>query len=318
MTTALTASALAHAAPTVVLAQEGGGFLANQFVPSLINGVIFGLILALASIGVSLIYGTTKLNNFAHGELVTFGGFVAVTAMTTLALPAWIAVILAFVVGGVFGWVQDAALWKPLRKKRVGIIPLMIVSIGLSLALRYLYAFLFGPDRIVMPVSSDAWLVLGSVRLRQWDVLGSLVAIVLLIVTAALLTKSRIGKATRAVADNPALASASGIDVNRIIRVVWTGGTALAAVAGVLLAFYQTQQWDTGASILLLIFASVVLGGLGTAYGALVGALIIGIAVNLSSLFLPGSLKYVTALVIMIVVLLVRPQGILGRRERIG
>lgn len=99
---------------------------------------------------------------------------------------------------------------------------------------------------------------------------------------------------------------------------VWTGGTALAAVAGVLLAFYQTQQWDTGASILLLIFASVVLGGLGTAYGALVGALIIGIAVNLSSLFLPGSLKYVTALVIMIVVLLVRPQGILGRRERIG
>lgn len=312
----LTAALPAPATDALTLAD--GGFLADQLAPSLVSGVIYGLILALASIGVSLIYGTTRLNNFAHGDLVTFGGFVAVVAMGSAALPAWAAVLLAFIIGGLFGWVQDALLWRPLRRRRVGVIPLMIVSIGLSLVLRYLYAFLFGPDRIVLPVSSDAWLVVGGVRLRMWDVLGSLIAVALLVATALLLTRSRIGKATRAVADNPALAAASGIDVNRIIRVVWTGGTALAAVAGVLLAFYQTQQWDTGASVLLLIFASVVLGGLGTAYGALVGALIIGIAVNVSSLFLPGSLKFVTALVIMIIVLLVRPQGILGRPERIG
>lgn len=308
----------AQAELATITVADGGGFLTDRLLPALAGGLVFGLILALSSIGVSLIYGTTGLNNFSHGELVTFGGFVAVVVMTFQGLPAWIAILAAFAIGGAFGWFQDFVLWKPLRRRRVGIIPLMIVSIGLSLVLRYLYAFLFGPDRLVLPVASDAWLVIGQIRLTFWDVWGSVIAIVLIVITALALTRSRIGKATRAVADNPALASASGIDVNRIIRIVWTGGGALAGVAGVLLAFYQTQQWDSGASILLLIFASVVLGGLGTAYGALVGALIIGIAVNLSSLWLPGSLKYVTALVIMIIVLLIRPQGILGRKERIG
>ncbi len=286
----------------------------------IVNGIIFGLLLALASIGVSLIYGTTGLSNFAHGELVTFGALVGYVFSNVLHFPIPVALISAFVLGGVFGYAQDLGLWKPLRRRGVGLIPLMIVSIGLSLVLRYLYQFIFGPDQLVLPVPTGTTIAFGPVKLRQIDIVSVIICIVLLLLVAFLLLRTRIGKATRAVADNKSLAAASGINVERIIRIVWTGSGALAGLAGVLIGYHQTLRWDTGASILLLIFAAVTLGGFGTAFGALVGSLIIGLLVNLVLLF--GS-QYTTvqnaaALLVMIVILLIRPQGIFGRRERIG
>jgi branched-chain amino acid transport system permease protein len=126
------------------------------------------------------------------------------------------------------------------------------------------------------------------------------------------------GKASRAVADNPALASASGIDVERVIRSVWILGAALAAYAGIILTINQGVSFLMGQDTLLLIFAAVTLGGLGTANGALIGSLIIGLLVQLSTLFIPTELKYVGALLVLILILIIRPQGILGKRERIG
>jgi branched-chain amino acid transport system permease protein len=127
------------------------------------------------------------------------------------------------------------------------------------------------------------------------------------------------GKATRAISDNPDLAAASGIDVDRVIRIVWIVAAGLAGLSGVLWAYFRPGiKWDMGAQILLLIFAAVTLGGLGTAFGALLGALVVGLLVEVSSLVIPSDLKYVGALVVLIVILLVRPQGILGRKERIG
>ena len=158
----------------------------------------------------------------------------------------------------------------------------------------------------------------GPVRLRQIDIVSVIICIVFLLLVAFLLLRTRIGKATRAVSDNKALAAASGINVERIIRIVWTGSGALAGLAGVLIGYHQTLRWDTGASILLLIFASVTLGGFGTAFGALVGSLIIGLLVNLSTLVIPSNVQTAAALVVMIIILLIRPQGIFGRRERIG
>jgi branched-chain amino acid transport system permease protein len=282
------------------------------------NGIIFGLLLALASIGVSLIYGTTGLNNFAHGELVTFGALMGYVLSQVLHLPIFIAIIGAFILGGVFGYLQDLALWKPLRKRGVGLIPLMIVSIGLSLALRYLYEFIFGSDQLILSSNNASALTIGPVHLKQTDIISIVVCIVLLLAVAFVLLRTRIGKATRAVSDNKALAAASGINVERIIRIVWAGSGALAGLAGVLIGYYQTLRWDTGASILLLVFAAVTLGGFGTAFGALVGALIIGLLVNLSTLIIPANLQNAAALLVMIFILLVRPQGIFGKRERIG
>jgi branched-chain amino acid transport system permease protein len=288
------------------------------FWPKVVTGLIFGLLIALAAIGLSLIYGTTGLNNFAHGELVTFGALMAYTFSAILGMPAWLAIPLAVILGGAFGYVQDMAIWKPLRKRGLGLIPLMIVTIGLSLALRYIFVFIWGPDRLSLPNSTKPFLVIGSVSLKFTDVAGAVVAIVLLLAVAFVLLRTKIGKATRAVADNRSLAAASGINVERVIRVVWVGGAALAALSGVFIGYYQSLRWDTGASILLLIFAAVTLGGLGTAFGALIGSLVIGVFINVSTIWIPENLKYVAALVIMILILLFRPQGILGRKDRIG
>lgn len=133
------------------------------------------------------------------------------------------------------------------------------------------------------------------------------------------LTRTRIGKATRAISDNPQLAAASGIDVDKVIRYVWILAGVLAAISGILWGYFRPGvKWDMGMQMLLLIFAAITLGGLGTAFGALVGSLIVGIAVEISTLWIPSDLKYASALVVLIVILLVRPQGLLGRKERLG
>lgn len=297
---------------------DGGATLLDQILPRLATGTIFGLLLALASIGVSLIYGTTGLNNFAHGELVTFGGLAGYTFSGILGLPTIVGLVAATVLGGAFGYLQDLGLWRPLRRRGVALVPLMIVSIGLSLALRYIFEFIYGADQLTLPADDRAAVIFGPIRLRSSDIGSAIVCIVLLLLVAFVLLRTRIGKATRAVADNRSLAAASGIDVERVIRLVWVGAGALAGLAGVLIGYYQSLRWDTGASILLLIFAAVTLGGFGTAFGALVGSLVIGILTDMSTIIVPSNLKYVAALVVIIVILLFRPQGILGRRARVG
>jgi branched-chain amino acid transport system permease protein len=194
----------------------------------------------------------------------------------------------------------------------------MIVSIGLSLAVRYIFQVTYGPAALTVPEDNSAVFNLGPIHLRSSDVISAVICIVVLLLVAFLLLRTKIGKATRAVSDNRSLAAASGINVENVIRTVWVAGGALAGLAGSLLAYYQAIRWDTGASILLLIFAAVTLGGLGTAFGALLGALVIGLFIDLSTLVLPANMKFVAALAVMIVILVVRPQGILGKRDRIG
>ena len=298
----------------------GGPTFAEVVLPRVTTGLIYGLLIALASVGVSLIYGTTGLNNFAHGELVTFGGLVGYVVSGVMHMPSWLGILSALVLGGIFGYLQDLGLWKPLRKRGIGLIPLMIVSIGLSLALRYIFNFIFGPDLLVTPSDSSSFLTLGPVHLRFWDVVSPIICSVVLLLVAFAMLRTRIGKATRAVADNRSLAAATGINVERVIRIVWVAGGALAGLSGALIGYYQPVSWETGASILLLIFAAVTLGGFGSAFGALVGSLIIGLLIDLSTSygFVPSNLKLVAALAVMIVILLFRPQGILGRKDRIG
>jgi neutral amino acid transport system permease protein len=291
----------------------------DQFIGRVFNGLSFGLLLALAAIGLSLIFGTTGLNNFAHAEMVTFGALATLSLAVDLAWPIWIAIIGALVLSGIFGFTLDSVLWRPLRKKGVGLIPMMIVSIGLSLALRYTYQYIYGGGTRQLPGADGADLKFGAISLSPLDIASMVISIVVLLAVAYFLLRTRIGKATRAVSDNPSLASASGIDVDRVIRIVWIVGGVLAGLSGVLFAFYRPGvSWDMGFQILLLIFAAVTLGGLGTAFGALVGSLVVGMFVEVSTLFIPSDMKFVGALAILILVLLVRPQGILGRKERIG
>jgi neutral amino acid transport system permease protein len=293
----------------------------DQVVQRLISGLNFGLMLALASVGLSLIYGTTGISNFAHAEMVTFGAVVTFGLVGLLgdsALP--IAIGLAILLSAGLGWTLDAGLWKPLRKRNTGLVQLMIVSIGLSLAVRYLYQFFIGGGTEQLPGSDAPKIALfGSVTLSVVDMVSMGLSIVLIIIFAWWLTYTKMGKATRAISDNPSLASASGIDVDGVVRVVWIIGSVLAGFSGILWAYFRPGiRWDMGGQILLLIFAATTLGGLGTAYGALVGSIIVGILVEASSLIIPSDLKYVGALVVLIGILLFRPQGIFGRKERVG
>lgn len=294
----------------------------DQLVQRVIQGISFGLMLALAAIGLSLVFGTTGISNFAHGEMVTFGAIAAVLLVgpASLALPWYIGYPVAVILSALLGLVLDVILWRPLRRKRVGVVQLMIVSIGLSLAMRYTFQLFIGGGTLQLPGAADEKITLfGAVQMSVIDMISLAISIVVIVAFALWLTRSRLGKATRAISDNPSLASASGIDVDYVVRIVWIVAAALAGLAGILYAYYRPGiKWDMGAQILLLMFAAVVLGGLGTAYGALVGALIVGILVEVSSLWIPADLKYASALFILIVILLFRPQGILGRRERIG
>ncbi|WP_291041551.1 branched-chain amino acid ABC transporter permease [Herbiconiux sp.] len=290
----------------------------EQFLQRLAAGLNFGLLIALAAIGITLIFGTTGLNNFAHGEMVTFGAIIAWITAVLLGVNIFVAMLIALVLGGVFGYVQDWLLWKPLRRKGVKLVQAMIVSIGLAIALRYTYLFFIDGSTKTMNVGLSDAIVLGPVRITTGSIVSMVISIVALLAVGLFLTRTRVGKATRAVSDNPSLAAASGIDVDRIIRIVWVLAGALAALAGVMLGLYRQVSWDMGFQVLLLMFAAVTLGGLGSAYGALVGSIVVGLFVELSTLIIPADLKYAAALVVLIVVLLVRPQGILGRKERIG
>lgn len=302
------------------------GFV-DQFVQRLFQGLNFGLMLALAAVGLSLVFGTTRLSNFAHAEMVTFGAVVAVGV--TGAVGSLISgvggliagLVIAVVLSGALGLALDIVLWRPLRRRGIGIVQLMIVSIGLSIALRYSFQFFIGGDTLQLPalLSTAKIPLFGSVALSPMEMFSMGLAIVVLVAFALWLSRSRLGKATRAISDNPSLASATGIDVDRVVRVVWVLAGALAGLGGILYAYYRPGvRFDMGMHILLLVFAAVTLGGLGTAYGALLGSLIVGVIVEASSLWIPADLRYVPALLLLIVILLVRPQGILGRRERIG
>ncbi|WP_198663568.1 branched-chain amino acid ABC transporter permease [Jiangella endophytica] len=290
----------------------------NQLLQLFVSGLRFGLILGLAGLGLSLVFGTTGLTNFSHGELIVFGA-VAALLLNQAGVPILLAAVLATILSALFGWGQDRGFWRPLRKKPTGLIALMIISIGVSLILRYLTQFIIGGGRETYdeytyqdPIS------IGPVSITPRDLIIMGICVVLLAAVALALTRTRMGKATRAVADNPALAAASGINVDRVITVVWTVGTGLAGLSGIFFGMIQGVDYLMGMRILLLVFAATVLGGLGTAWGAMVGALVVGIFIEVSAYVVPSELKTAGVLVVLILILLVRPQGILGRRERVG
>lgn len=292
-----------------------------------VGGLVFALLLAMAALGLSMIFGTTGLTNFAHGELVTFGALVAYGVD---ALPGQIkiagvnvtiavAIVVATVGSAAFGWLNERALWGPLRRRGTGLVAAMVVSIGLSILLRNIYQYFAGAStHQYSQFSSPSPYHWGPVLVTPKDIFIVLFSLLVLVTVVVALQRTRIGKATRAVSDNTALAAATGINVDRVISVVWIVGAMLAGLSGVLLGMTQGFDYQLGFKILLLIFAATVLGGLGTAWGAIVGALVIGLFVEVSTLFVPAELKFVGALVVLIVVLLIRPQGLLGKAQRVG
>jgi branched-chain amino acid transport system permease protein len=231
------------------------------------------------------------------------------------------ATLLGMITGGFFAAGLDRGLWRPLRRRGTGLVAMMIVSIGLSILLRYMILYQFGDRRRPYDqyaVQTDPLFEIGPISMNPKDAFMIVVSLVVLIGVAVLLRRTKLGKAMRAVSDNPDLAASTGIDVNRVITLVWFMAGVLVTLGGVFQGLSEQVQWLMGFQLLLLVFAGVTLGGLGTDFGAMVGSLIVGVFVFLSSLVVAPELKNVGALLVLIVILMVRPQGIFGRKERIG
>jgi branched-chain amino acid transport system permease protein len=285
----------------------------------LVDGLRFGLLIAMCAVGLSLIFGTTGLTNFAHGELVTIGAIIAWYINVRGGVSLIPATLIAMVAGAAVGALNELALWRPLRKRGTGLVAALVVSIGLSLALRYLIQIVYGGfSNPYADYQNQRAVDYGVFTLTNRALFSIIISVVVLVLVAVMLQRTKIGKAMRAVSDNRDLAASSGIDVNRVILVVWMMGGALATLGGVLLGLSDQVQWDMGFRLLLLMFAGVTLGGLGTAYGALVGSIIVGVFVQMSTLVIPDDMKYVGGLLLLIIILVIRPQGILGSRARIG
>jgi neutral amino acid transport system permease protein len=301
--------------------REGAATLLLTRVPqSLANGLKFGFIIAMTAIGLSLIFGTTGLINFAHGEMVTFGA-VAAFFIHTLGpgMPLLAAAPLAVGVGALLGGGLERGLWRPLRARKTGIIQMLVISIGLAFVIRHIILLFFGGrSRPYLDYTVQRAIEVGPVRLTPRDLTVMALSLVVLTGIGLLLSKTRLGKAMRAVADNRDLAESSGIDVQKIILLVWVIGGALTAMGGVFLGVVENVNYFMGFRLLLLMFAGVILGGLGTAYGAMIGSLVVGVVTELSTLWFSTELKEMWALLVLIIILLFRPQGILGVKERVG
>jgi neutral amino acid transport system permease protein len=308
--------------PAIFALGEGGTGRGQieAFFRAFANGLKFGLIIAMCAVGLSLIFGTTGLINFAHGELVALGALLALAFnVTFFRIHLLVAALLAVALTAALGGGLERLLFRPLRKRRLGTFQLVVITIGLSLLIRHLLLMRFGgAPRPYRDYVGQRAIQMGPVQLTPRDMVIMLLSALTLVAVATMLQRTRIGKAMRAVSDNRDLAESSGIDVDQIVMIVWILGAGLAALGGVLFGSAVAVDWFMGFRLLLLMFAGVILGGLGTAYGAMVGGLVIGLVTELSVLWFPAELKFMWALIVLIVVLLVRPQGILGRRERIG
>ncbi|HYI60295.1 MAG TPA: branched-chain amino acid ABC transporter permease [Acidimicrobiales bacterium] len=297
-----------------------GPSFADRFGDRLGAGVRVGLIVGMAAIGLSLVFGVTGLVNFAHGELVTFGALVVYFLSSARGgvpqLSLVVASVLTVACGLLLGAALEGGVFGPLRRRGTGNVALIVFTIGMSLLLRYTYLVVF--DNNPRPLRQYATQRAVFLGLAPKDLVVCAVAVVAMVGVGLLLQGTRLGTAMRAVADDRDLAESSGIDVRRIILAVWAVGTGLAALGGVLFAVAEQVDWDLGYQQLLLMFAAVVLGGLGSAYGAMVGGMIVGLASEVSTLWIPNDFKTAVSLGVLVVVLLLRPQGVLGVRERLG
>jgi branched-subunit amino acid ABC-type transport system permease component len=300
----------------------------------LAQNVVFGLVtgsyIAIAAIGFTLIYGIVNMINFAYGEYLTIGAFVGVLSAGMLPLPLPVAALVAMAGGGVASLVLARAFFTPIND--TGPVPMLLTSIGLGLALRNLIRLTGGRSARYFDTETATYqfdglpaLAVGPVDLlgdlfvtsEQLVVVGSAVAV--FVVLHAMLTRTDVGIAMRAMGDDESLARVRGIDTQFIRDSVWVLAGVLAGLAGVLIGIQTNVSSSTGFSHILQILSAAILGGAGSPYGAIAGAYVIGLVLALSTAFLPAGMTGISSAVaffILVVVLLVKPSGIAGQEVR--
>ena len=290
-----------------------------MFLQLVANGLVTGSVIAIAAVGVSLVYGILRLVNFAYGDFMAFGALAAYAFNGPLGVGMIPSTLLGMLATAVLSLVLDVALWRPLRARRAGFMSLFLASIGLALVLRQVLLLAYGPQPQTYKVDQYKVYVIGSVRLSEPQLITIVGAAVAIGAVGVFLSRSTLGRTMRALADDRALAAIAGIHVGRVITYTWIISGLLAGLAGVLAGLVQSSfDPNFGFQLLLPVFAAVVLGGIGSAYGALAGGLVLGLAMELSTWpSLLGGVnpvyKPVVAFAILAAALMVRPQGLFGR-----
>ncbi|MBE9127184.1 MULTISPECIES: branched-chain amino acid ABC transporter permease [unclassified Coleofasciculus] len=277
----------------------------------IVNGIALGCIIALAAVGLTLTYGILRLSNFAHGDFMTLGAYFTWLA-NTKGINIWISIIL-----GVLGTIaamllSEFLLWRPMRNARASATTLIIISIGLALFIRNGIIFIWGGDNQSYDLPVLPAIDILGVKVAYFRIIVVIMAVVAIALLHILLQNTKIGKAMRAVADNLDLARVSGINVERVVIWTWVINGTLTAFGGAMYGLITAVRPNMGWFLILPMFASVILGGIGNPYGAIVGALIIGVTQELS-VAIPGlgsEYKIGVALLLMVLVLLIRPQGL--------
>jgi branched-chain amino acid transport system permease protein len=290
-----------------------------MFTQLLANGLVTGSVIALAAAGISIVYGILRLVNFAYGDYMTFGAFMGILFNVTLGLPIVAAAVLAMIATAVLSIALELTLWRPLRARSGGFMSLFLVSVGLALVLRHVIYLVAGPQPRTYTVDPYKVYVIGSARLSGAQGIAIVVAAVGIVLVGVLMARTGVGRMMRALADDLPLAAVAGVRTGRVILAAWIVSGLLAGLAGVLAGLVQTSfNPQLGFTLLLPIFAAVVLGGIGSVYGALAGGLALGLAMELSTWpELAGGVnptyKPVVAFAALVFVLLLRPQGLFGR-----
>ena len=280
-----------------------------------LNGLTLGTIYALGAVGLTLVYGILRLVNFAHGDFLTFGAYMAFLVNVTWGLPLAAAIAFGMAATAVLGLLSERLMWAPMRKKGAGFLQLLLMSIGLAFVIRSVIQWFWGTEIRTLDVNVVDSVSFLGLRIGQTELMVVVVGIAVLAAVAAVVRFTMLGRRMRALSDDISLAEVAGIDTRRIILYTWLFAGALAGLAGALAGALTNLRPELGFELLLPLFAAVILGGIGNPFGALVAGLVLGVVIELSTLVVEPRWKVTFGFIALIIALIVRPQGIFGRAK---
>lgn len=283
-----------------------------EFISYLISGISLGSVYAIIALGYTMVYGIAKMLNFAHGDVIMVGGYVSLLAMSSLGLPWWVGVLLAMAACTVLGVIIEGLAYKPLRAAPS--LAVLITAIGVSYFLQNAAQLLWGASpKSYTPVVGGS-LSLGGLTISGISLLTIAMCVVIMVGLTLFTSKSKMGKAMRACSEDKGAAQLMGINVNRTISLTFAIGSALAAIAGVLLCSFNTSLMPTTGSMPgIKAFTAAVFGGIGSIPGAFLGGMLLGIIESLSKAYISTQLANSIVFAVLIITLLVRPAGLLGK-----
>jgi neutral amino acid transport system permease protein len=282
-----------------------------------LNGLSLGAIYALGAVGLTLVYGILKLVNFAHGDFLTFGAYMAYLVNVTWDIPLIYGIVFAIVTTALLGVALEKIMWAPMRRRGAGMLQLLLMTIGLAFVIRYGIQFIWSTELRQLNVNTTDVVTFLGLRIGRTQLIVIVVGFITLVATGLMLRWTLLGKRMRALSDDLDLAETSGINTSGVLVWTWVFAAGLAGLAGVFAGAVTQLQPEMGFELLLPIFAAVVLGGIGNPFGALAAGIVLGVVIEWSTFFVTPGLKLAVGFVILIIVLLIRPEGILGRARTV-